>query len=153
MTDYVDIEFYKAHATLDEEDVNAFESQYPGRLAKLFATWSRYVDAFLRKVYVVPFVAPFPVEIRICVTRLVTSELKKIVGYRPGTSDKEVCDADVVLAMEFLKELRDAKDGRLELPLKNETPEAEGVAKGGPLFFSEQSPYDWTDAQVEAVRG
>lgn len=150
---YFTLAFFKDHTTIDVEDVEAFEQRYPGRIEKLIVTWSRYLDAFLRKIYVVPFAPPIPIEICINGTRLVTAEVMKIRGYTPGTSQKEVCDADVALATEFLKELRDPENGRLELPLKNETPEAEGVAKGGPLFFSEQSPYDWTDAQVEAVRG
>ena len=153
MTAYIDYAFFQDHTIIDWSDLVEFQSQNPGRLERLFASWSRFVDGLLRKRYVVPFVAPFPVELQLHLTRIVTSEVMKIRGYTHGTSQKEVCDSDYEMSMEFFKELRDAEKGMLELPLKEQFPEAEGVAKGAPLGYSEQSPYEWTDVQVEAVRG
>ena len=152
MAAYVDLAFFKAHSTMDPDDVDAFEMAWPGRLAVLFGSWSRYVDGLLRKVYEVPLEAPYPVEVRLSVVRIVTAEAFKIRGFTPGTAQKEVCEADAALALALLKELA-ATDGRLELPRKDESPETEGPAKGGPLSYSEASPFVWIDEQAAAVRG
>jgi hypothetical protein len=147
---YVDRAFFEAHSTMNPADVDAFEVAWPGRLATLFASWSRFVDGLLRKVYVVPLQEPAPIEVRLAVVRIVTAEAFKILGYRPGSSEKEVSDADAAAALASLKELA-AADGRLELPLKDEAPEAEGPGKGAPLGYSETSPWTWTDIQREEV--
>lgn len=148
MAAYIDLAFFKVHTTMGHADLDAFEAAWPGRLVALFASWSRYVDGKIRKVYVVPLEDPQPIEVKIAVVRYVTAEAFKIYGYRPGSSEKEVCEADVVTAAAELKELVSA-DGRLELPLKDTTPETEGVAKGGPLGYSETSPYTWIGIQRE----
>lgn len=133
---------------MNPSDVDAFEAAWPGRLLALFASWSRYVDGCLRKVYEVPLQDPAPIEVKISVVRIVTAEAFKIYGYKPGSSEKEVSDADAATAFAALKELA-APDGRLELPIKDVAPETEGPSKGAPLGYSETSPWTWIDLQRE----
>lgn len=150
MVAYIDLAFFKTHTTMGYADLDAFEAAWPGRLVALFAAWSRYVDGKLRKVYIVPLEAPQPFEVKIAVVRYVTAEAFKIYGYRPGGSEKEVSDADVATSAAELVELCSAT-GRTELPLKDEAPETEGVAKGAPLGYTETSPYTWIGIQRAEV--
>jgi hypothetical protein len=54
-------------------------------------------------------------------------------------------------ALAWLKEAADAKDGLIDLPLRADTT-ASGISRGGPLAYTETSPYAWTDVQAETGR-
>lgn len=58
-----------------------------------------------------------------------------------------VSDLDITMAE--LKEASDGKDGLFDLPSSEDTDSA--VTTGGPLGYSEASPYVWTD--IEAAQG
>jgi len=96
--------------------------------------------------------APYPVP-RICfvwLTRMVTPEMYWKRGVNP--QDPAIAEAEKLrdLAYEQIKEAADSKDGLYDLPIAdNETTSA--IAQGGPLGYSETSPYVWTD--LEACRG
>jgi hypothetical protein len=74
-------------------------------------------------------------------------------GFDPSSRQ----DAEIVKAAEAaraeVKEAADAQDGLWDLPLRQDAPGTSGITAGGPLGYAEASPYDWTDRQIEAVRG
>ncbi len=50
-----------------------------------------------------------------------------------------------------MKEAADSAEGLFELPLRADL-ETSGVSKGGPLGYTEASPYRWTDRQADDGR-
>ena len=59
--------------------------------------------------------------------------------------------AEAERAREQMKEAADSEIGLYDLPLLNDVT-TDGISKGGPLGYSEQSPYSWTDEQADAIR-
>jgi hypothetical protein len=72
-------------------------------------------------------------------------------GFDPNDLATEEYKADAAAAMEEIKEAANADTGLFELPLRADTT-ASGISKGGPLGYTEASPYVWTDEQARAGR-
>lgn len=112
-----------------------------------------YADIYsrLRKRYKVPFTVVPEVVVR-WMTRIVTPEAYRARGVDASDDQIELIDADRLRAYEEIKEAADSKDGLFDLPL-DETLDETAIAKGGPLAYSEASPYTWSDVQNETLRG
>jgi len=116
---------------------------------------SSYIKARLVKRYAVDFSDPGPTPKAIYrwLVMLVDCEVWKCVGGPPEGREDGWYDADRKRVTDELKEAADSKDGLFELPLRSTDPlGSSAVNVGGPLGYSEASPYAWTDRQVEAVR-
>ena len=144
---YVDIEYVK-RGSMPAIDVEELEAQEPGLVEALAAEESAYADSFLGKRYRVPFSPPYPEALRRHVRDLVVYRLYAKRGYPQGTSRQdEVVKNDRDEAEAWLREAANSQTGLVEIGPPNATePE---VTRGGPLSYSESSPYEWTDVQRE----
>jgi hypothetical protein len=160
---YLDLAGYKAIAALPPEDVDLVEGAIPGSgyVSNRLAVRSARIDSQLRKRYAVPFEAPVPDVVKGWLAALVDVDVFNRRGRNPQdqTIDQLVAERDTALAE--IKEAADAVGdaggtlgvrGMFDLPLRQDTTET-GISRGGPLGYSEPSPYEWIDAQVEYVRG
>jgi hypothetical protein len=132
-------------------DIDELEVLYPNVVAGLAGSVSRMFDSRLSKRYAAPFASPYPEALRWNVAQVVVAALWQKRGYNPGSAQDQIIQTNKADALAWLKEAADSKDGLVELPLRENTT-AEGISRGGPLGYTETSPYVWTDRQVEAGR-
>lgn len=132
---------------MPQADVNAVEEETPGFVDARLATHSARIDSRLRKRYAVPFAkTPYPEAVLEWVTKLVTYELYLKRGVDPSDQTLALVKADKEQAEAEVKEAADAQGGLFDLPLPELT-DASAITKGGPLSYTEASPYVFTDSQ------
>jgi hypothetical protein len=119
-------------------------------LRQLDRYWN-WIQAVLRKRYDVAAMAVNPPETAIgWLVDLTTKELYDARGWDPsGKSDETAVLERFKAAKVEIKEAADSEKGLSELPLLK-TDTTDGVSKGGPMAYSEQSPYTWATLQQEA---
>lgn len=125
----------------------------PNWVDVMLAGWSDQINARLRKRYAIPQTAPYPETILRWLTKLGTRDSYAKRGWNP-TSEQDQASIETA-AENVLKELIEAADsekGLIELPLRADLQAASGVSQGGPLFYSEQSPYTGMTRQAQAGR-
>jgi hypothetical protein len=128
-------------------------SEGPNFWPAQFAAAQEWIDARLAKRYALPFAAPVPGVYLGWITVFATLAGYQRRGWDPSAKQNELVVKAVDDAKKEISEAADSAGGLFELPLRADTPGASGVAVGGPLGYAEASPYDWTDRQIEAVRG
>lgn len=134
-----------------EEVVEATDELLVDRVALAV---SRLFDSYLIKRYAAPFESPYPEALRDAVAREVVRRLWYLHGGAPQSTDKTArIEKAAEDALAWMREAANSKDGFVELPRREDTADGEGVTRGGPLAQSDASPYDWVDAQAEALRG
>lgn len=154
---YLDRDAFAARTDLPPEYLDAIEDRTPGWLDVQLEQWSRWIDARLSKRYAVPFEVPAPEIVKLWLSTIVTFRALMKRGVDPSDLDVDLLREDyerVVGAADRpgeIKEAADAEKGLFELPLRQNTT-ATGVAKGGPLSYSERSPYAWRNVQGAAGR-
>ena len=133
------------------DDVDYVEQFAPGFTLTRITIWTSYINARLRKRYgnagegsVVPFATP-PESVLGWLTALVTLDVLRKRGLNPADPAAEMYAKDVERAMAELKEAADSKDGLFDLPAVDDGDSA--VTTGGPLGYSETSPYVWADIE------
>jgi hypothetical protein len=150
---YVDRD-YVGHVTpFRRPAIEQLELEQPGTFDAVATAISRIFDAKLAKRYATPFLVDVPEAIRWNVAQVVAAELFHAAGYSPGSEQVEIVEKKKADALTWLDSAANAKDGLVELPLREAPPDTSGVIKGIPLVSSEPSPYDWIDVQAEALRG
>ena len=151
MAGYMTVAEFRSRTIMPGEDVDSLEIVKPGFLQVTLDDWSDEINARLRKRYAVPFAAPTPPIILRWLNKLATREAYHARGYNPSSKEDQVAIEDAANRIEVeLKEAADSKDGLFELPLRADNASS-GVAVGGPLSYSETSPYKWTDVQRSAA--
>lgn len=150
---YVDLDYVKLVGSMPPADVTAVDGLFPGKFTAIATAVSAMFEARLHKRYATPFLPPFPEALRWHVAQVVAAELWRMRGYNPGHPLDQTIEDRRKEALEWVKEAADAKDGLVELPKRADLAGSSAVDKGGPLGYTEQDPYTWTDRQVEAVRG
>ena len=73
----------------------------------------------------------------------------KFVGGNPEGREDGWAKADQERVELELKEAADAEKGLFELPLRATDTTGSAINAGGPMGYSEQSPYTWTDRQYD----
>lgn len=146
MTAYLTRAAFKLLTVMPAIDVDALETEASGWVDAQLALISARIDSRLRKRYAVPFTAPAPTAVTDWLARLVTLQCYLRRGVDSTDAQFVQIKADADAATAELKEAADAKEGLFELPLRADT-DANGVTRGGPLAYSEQSPYVWTSQQ------
>lgn len=86
---------------------------------------------------------PVPEIVLGWLTTFVTYDVYRKRGINPQDPTIELLVKDVADATSELKEAADSKDGLFDLPVSEDTDSA--VTTGGPLGYSETSPYVWSD--------
>jgi hypothetical protein len=142
---------FRTRTIMPDTYVDALWDRRPGYLEAVVA--GAYADIYgrLRKRYVVPF-ATVPEAVVRWMTRIVTAEAYRARGIDASDDQIELIDADRVRAYEEIKEAADGAAGLFDLPL-DPALDVTAIAKGGPLGYSETSPYAWTDVQSDRLRG
>ena len=148
---YLVLAEYKNYSVLPSVDIDYVETNQTGWIDRKLRAVSRSVDARLRKRYSVPFSSPYPDAVCDWVARLMDPLLLKKRGV-DATDEQFISIADDAnAALEEIKEAANAEDGLFDLPAVD-TADGTAISKGGPLAYSETSPYVWMDLEEETGR-
>ena len=143
---YLDLATFKTRTFMAAGEVDYVESDSACFIAGRIAIRTSWIHSRLRKRYgaSLPFSEPVPEIILNWITALVTLDAMRKRGMNPQDPAAELMREDATRAEAEVKEAADSKDGLFDLP----SPEEGGsnVTTGGPLGYSETSPY------VSAVR-
>lgn len=149
MTAYLDLAGFKGLTLMPSSYVDELEVAEPGWLDKQLAYWSSWIDARLAKRYAAPFASPYPTAVTGWLARLVTLRAMLRRGLDANDAQFETYQGDHDSAKAEVEEAANSETGLFELPLRADTTTS-GISRGGPLGYSEASPYVWTDVQREA---
>ncbi len=152
MDAFLTIAQFRTRTVMPPEDVDRVEAQYPGFIDVRLADESAWLRARLIKRYPTAFDAPIAAVILGWLTDIVTPQVYRRRGWNPSSGQDAEIDKQAERARAEVLEAANSETGLFELPMRENTT-ASGVSKGGPLSYSEQSPYSWTDVQADAVRG
>jgi len=148
MAAYMTLMEFKDRTVAPVEYVDEVEARQAGWTLKQIDFWGRWIDSRLAKRYATPFIVPFPEVIFNWLTRIVTWELYLKRGIDPTDAQNEQIKERADGALAEVKEAADSKDGLFELPVRVLSGvDDEGVIKGGPLGYTEVSPYTWSWVQ------
>jgi len=147
---YLTLATFKDLTVMPDAVVDAIEVASPGFIDKQLGIWSRWIDARLTKRYASPFVDPAPDTVKLWLQAIVTFRAFLKRGVDPNDEQMAEIKKDLDQAVAEIKEAATAETGLFELPLTEGG--AGAVSKGGPLGYSEQSPYVWMDRQAETGR-
>lgn len=118
--------------------------------AKLVSETS-WINARLSKRYATPFAAPVLEVVLGWLAMLVTPFVYRKRGIDASDEQMVSAEADATRTREDITKAADAVDGLYDLPLRQNTTSS-GIAKGGPLGYSETTPYALLDRQAEALQ-
>ncbi len=113
---------------------------------------SDWLDAQLRKRYAAPFTAPIPGIVEQWVARLITPDVLIKRGVNATDEQFAAMEKRADQAREQIQQAADSETGLYDLPLRDDLA-ASGISAGNPRVYSEQSPYVYTDVQVDTARG
>lgn len=158
---YLDLAGFKARSIMPSADLDMLEVAEPGWIDTKLEDTSSEINARLAKRYAVPFGTAMLNAPRTDVPRIVLRWLSDIVtaacyakrGVNPSSPYDQAAILDpAIQARAEIKEAADAEGGLFELPLLASS-DVTGVSRGGPLSYSEASPYTWADRQREDAEG
>jgi hypothetical protein len=147
---YLDIANLKLFSSMPDEDIDLLPVEF---VLQRLNVRSSEIDARLRKRYKVPFEHPVPDIVRGWLADLVTVDMYQRRGVNPADDTFQAARDAANQAREQMRESADAREGLYDLPLRHDLAESGIAGAGGPLSYSEQSPYDWADRQRENIRG
>lgn len=147
MPSYTDITGFRNLTVMPSELVDAVESIAAGWIDAQLAYWSAQIDTRLTKRYNTPFQSPYPVALVGWLVRIVTHRAYLRLGVKTSDEQYESIKQDAQDAWSEIKEAADSNTGLFDLPLRADVDKS-GIRKGGPLYYSEQSPYVWADQQA-----
>lgn len=150
---YVDIAYVKLVGSMPPADVDAVDGLFAGKFVAIATAISAMFEARLHKRYATPFEQPYPEALRWHVAQCVVAEMWRARGYNPGHPLDQTIEDRRKEALEWVKEAADSKDGLVELPKRADEAGTSAVNRGGPLGYSEASPWAWTDVQKETLGG
>ncbi len=150
-TPYLDVAGFKARTLAPASYVDLVEDAETGWTLGQLTVWTSWINAQLRKRYVVPFSTPFPETAIVWLEALVTERiyLKRGVDATDAQMSRITELADK--ARIEVQEAANSATGLFDLPLRADTT-ADGITKGAPLFFSQAGPYAWTTNQREDAK-
>lgn len=148
---YLTVEEFKDLSVMPASDIDALETVALGWLDKQLTYWSAWIDSRLRKRYAAPFAVPVPIAVQGWLARIVTVKAYLRRGVNSNDEQFQEIKLDHDNAMAEIKEAADSENGLFDLPLREDTTST-GVSKGGPLSYSEQSPYVAFDLQRDTGR-
>jgi hypothetical protein len=146
MAAYLTVAEFKTRAMMPPEYVDQIETRQAGWTLAQLEQFSRWIDSRLRKRYAVPFAEPYPEAVKSWLARLVTVRCFIRRGIDPTDLQFQMIEQDAKTTADEIREAAESQDGLFDLPLNGST-SATGISKGGPLVYSEQSPYVGFDLQ------
>jgi hypothetical protein len=153
MAAYLTVAQFKVRTIMLGEHVDALEARYPGFLDAKLGEESAWLNARLFKRYAVPFKDPTPETVLRWLVAIVTLWAFKKRGFDAIAPEGLQLQKDSDDARAEAKEAADSVDGFFDLPPRQDLEGASGISRGGPLGYSEQSPYTFVDKQAEALEG
>lgn len=147
MPAYLNLAGFTLRTVMPSADVTLVETKAPGFIASQLAIEQSKLDSRLRKRYAAPFIQPFPEIVLGWLTKLVTPEVYRKRGVNPADPQLELVEKQRDEALAEIKEAADSKDGLFDLPV-SETSQSSAIISGGPLGYSEASPYTAFDIQA-----
>lgn len=161
MSRYLSLERFTELTVMPSPDVAQLEALEGGWIQRRLDRHGARFEARLGKRYAVPFGdAPTPDGVRTNVPLIIEDWLTSLVtldayakrGFNPSSEmDKAAIVDPAARAEKEITEAADSEKGLFELPLRS-TSTTEGVSRGGPLGYTETSPYVGTDVQHDRGR-
>lgn len=142
---------FRDRSLMPIEDVNELEAARPGFIDRRIAIHAGRIHGRLAKRYAVPFTAPVPEVVLGWVEAFVTLDAFMARGFNPRSEQDALIKEAATRADAEIKEAADSKEGLFDLPLREDTTGTSGVSVGGPLGYTEISPWRWTTVQRDAV--
>ncbi len=144
---YLTLATFRTRTIAGVGEVDYVEADSPGYTAARIAIRTSWIHQRLRKRYgkSLPFGDPVPEIILGWLTALVTLDVLRKRGLNPQDPTAEMFAADALKAEEEIKEAADSKEGLFDL--EGSAGGASNVTTGGPLGYSEASPYVAFDRQ------
>lgn len=133
---------------LTPQDLDLFESMYPGVIDDTIGDVSDEIDSRLCKRYGVPF-NPVPRIIQRWTAIITTERILNRRGYNPSDPQMARMLERVTLADDQIKEAANSQEALFGLPSGGGTQGDGAVVRGGPLWYSESSPYVGADQLEE----
>lgn len=140
---------------LRPSDIDRIEVQEPGITMERAEAVTATANTRLSKRYRTPFNAQNPpIALAKYVAVMTTYELLfDFRGVNPDSDQKAKAEDAMAFQVSWLKDAVDSKDGDAELRAAETGLGDSAVNAGGPLGYSEASPYSWMDVQRERLRG
>lgn len=151
MSGYLDLAAFRERTLAPPGLVDDAEDAHEGWIDGQLSSWSRKIDARLRKRYAAPFAAPVPETVLEWLTQIVTVRVYLKRGVDPNDQQFEEIRQDAKDALAEIAEAANSETGLFDLPLLDAA-DGSAVSKGGPYGYSEASPYVWTDLQADVGR-
>lgn len=148
MSSYLTVARLKLLSTIPSEFVDEAEARQPGFVDAQLELYSAWIDSQLRKRYLAPFESPVPTAVEGWLARLVTVRVWSKRGVDPTDEQFSEVKQDDKDARAEIALAADAEKGLFDLPLRSNTID-NGIRKGFPRGYSEQSPYAWTTQQAQ----
>jgi uncharacterized protein DUF1320 len=149
-TPYLDRPAFKLLTIAPASYVDEIHVREPGWIDAQLIAASAWINSRLSKRYDAPFASPYPEAVTLWLSKLVTYALYLKRGVDQTDEQFDDIKQQALDAQVEIKEAADNKDGLFDLPLRADTVES-GITRGGPLGYSEVSPYTWSRLQAEAA--
>ena len=146
MAIYLDLTSFKALSTMPSGIVDDVESVSSGWVLGQLGYWSAWIDSRLGKRYAVPFSSPYPVAVTGWLARIVTLQVWLKRGIDATDEQFLEIKSDANAARDEIKAAANSNVGLFDLPERADV-STSGISRGGPLSYSESSPYVWADRQ------
>jgi hypothetical protein len=138
---YLTLAEFKLLTIAPPQRIEDIEDKWPGWFAAQLEHFSEAIDDRLRKRYATPFATPAPRIVRMWLTQLVTPRVYLKGGIDATDEQFTAVEADAQLADKQIEAAANAQSGLYELPLRSDAPGAAGISRGGPKFYTQNSPY------------
>lgn len=151
MTAYFDKAYLRTMGTVPGAELDAFDAANPGRLDAMIIAVSRLIDSYLSKRYATPF-ASVPEVVKYHGTQILSHQLRITIGFDPGSQQDDQIVQARKDAFAWLESAANARDGLVELPLREPDPgkrDVTGVARRKARAFSYTTALDWHIAQKD----
>jgi phage gp36-like protein len=143
---YVDIAYFRVMGSIPDAELDDFVDKHPGRFEAMSEAVSRLIDSYLFKRYATPFKDPVPEAVKFHAAQILSYQIRIFIGFDPSSQQ----DGEIVKArdeaIEWLSKAANARDGLVELPLREPEPgkqDEDGVSRRRARAFSFRSPIDW----------
>ncbi len=150
---YLTLASFRVRTLVGVGEVDYVEADSPGFTAARIAIRTSWIHQRLRKRYgkSLPFGDPVPEILLGWLTALVSLDVMRKRGLNPQDPAAQMLADDATKAEAEVKEAADSKDGLFDLE-GQEASASSSVSTGGPLGYSETSPYVWADRERVAGR-
>ena len=151
---YATLQQVRRLGVMRPSDIDRIEAQEPGITLERAEAVTSVLNSKLMKRYRLPFMQPYPLSLAKYVAVVVSYELLTDVrGLNPESDQKDAAEKALAKVEAWLTAAVDPEGGDVELRAAEAGLGPSAVSAGGPYGYSEASPYTWTDAQVDAIRG